>query len=633
MFLEEDLIEAKPKRRGLRCLVLLLVPLIVLGAAAGAVFLAAQAWERRLEPPQSQARGAQASAEAVSVPAVSPPAEPTLYNVGGSVLITDSEAGIGAIVTAKGPQMRLSLYSPDGGYRFDGLPSGSYELVATRRGRLATQKLELSAEKKPRVRAGVVQLDLRLTERDPDPFPSAYFYEHIHFTSPEISRDFRLQCNDCHQLGDAKTRRGRDIKAWESIVERMAAMGAVLRLETARALPEILAAGLNGGRNLELPLPPLPEPALAKTRIREWPLGEADAYLHGVAATADGRIWAVDMHRDTLHALDPKTGQEQRWRLPDRGIPRGGILRAASRPLGTTLAHLAPSDLVVGEDGRLWMTCTLGNEIVAFDPSSAKTSHWSLPRGGLGPVALRVRGNGVWFTAALSNHLGHIDLSTNEVRLIELPASNWPQRASRLLLPTLLGLAAGQPQSDAHMTYNIEKFTREGASYLPRPEGLDVHSDGSVWYAKLYEDRIGRYDPATGAIREWPTPFNGPRRMQFDRDGNLWIAAFGSSGLARFDPKAEAFASFPLPIQPPLADRPFAAAVDPRDGRIWVGSSSMDMLYRFSPQPKTFEIFPLPTRTAYVRQLAFSLAGEVCATYSNVPSEPGPKLMCLSPPS
>jgi virginiamycin B lyase len=39
-----------------------------------------------------------------------------------------------------------------------------------------------------------------------------------------------------------------------------------------------------------------------------------------------------------------------------------------------------------------------------------------------------------------------------------------------------------------------------------RPRRLEITSDGLVWYVDYAQGYLGRLDPVTGAITEWPTP-------------------------------------------------------------------------------------------------------------------------------
>ena len=62
---------------------------------------------------------------------------------------------------------------------------------------------------------------------------------------------------------------------------------------------------------------------------------------------------------------------------------------------------------------------------------------------------------------------------------------------------------------------------------------------------------LGRFDPKTGAAREWPSPGgrnSGPYGMTAI-DDVIWYSESGVSPntLVRFDPRNEAFATWPIP--------------------------------------------------------------------------------------
>jgi streptogramin lyase len=83
---------------------------------------------------------------------------------------------------------------------------------------------------------------------------------------------------------------------------------------------------------------------------------------------------------------------------------------------------------------------------------------------------------------------------------------------------------------------------------LAFPYGIDVNPvDGSIWYAKLYANKIGRLDPKTLEVTEYDTPMRGPRRPRFDADGIFWIPSFDEGDLMRFDPKTAEFKTYKIP--------------------------------------------------------------------------------------
>ncbi|MDH3208310.1 MAG: hypothetical protein OEO79_17040 [Gemmatimonadota bacterium] len=85
----------------------------------------------------------------------------------------------------------------------------------------------------------------------------------------------------------------------------------------------------------------------------------------------------------------------------------------------------------------------------------------------------------------------------------------------------------------------------------PADRRLDTDSDGSVWYGNSTMGRIGRLDPGTGEIREWPSP-SGPDSHPYALavvDDIIWYNESGMrpDALVRFDPATEEFQSWPIP--------------------------------------------------------------------------------------
>jgi virginiamycin B lyase len=88
----------------------------------------------------------------------------------------------------------------------------------------------------------------------------------------------------------------------------------------------------------------------------------------------------------------------------------------------------------------------------------------------------------LWFTMALSNQIGRMDVASGEIRLRDLYV---------------------------HLSHH--KLSGEGHRIFNLPYGLDIDPvDGSVWYSKLYADRIGRVDPRTLGIEEFSTAARRP---------------------------------------------------------------------------------------------------------------------------
>ena len=80
---------------------------------------------------------------------------------------------------------------------------------------------------------------------------------------------------------------------------------------------------------------------------------------------------------------------------------------------------------------------------------------------------------------------------------------------------------------------------------------LDIAEDGMIWYVNSGLGRLGRYNPKTGEIKEWPSP-SGPKSHPYAIavvDGIVWYNESGMrpDPLVRFDPKTETFQSWAIP--------------------------------------------------------------------------------------
>jgi virginiamycin B lyase len=84
-----------------------------------------------------------------------------------------------------------------------------------------------------------------------------------------------------------------------------------------------------------------------------------------------------------------------------------------------------------------------------------------------------------------------------------------------------------------------------------RPRRLALAPDDVVWYTDFARGYLGRFDPATGAVKEWASPSgleSQPYGIAYS-DGAIWYSesAVRPNTLVRFDPKTEKFQSWIIP--------------------------------------------------------------------------------------
>ena len=128
---------------------------------------------------------------------------------------------------------------------------------------------------------------------------------------------------------------------------------------------------------------------------------------------------------------------------------------------------------------------------------------------------------------------------------------------------------------------------------LPRetisPHDVIVDGSGMVWYSSFGEQNLGRLDPRTGKVTEFPIPEHKPGfptgllGLRSDRDGNLWLGNMYQATIAKFDRKTETFKFWPL-----QGDENIDAAqinmVSPQgssvDGKVWTQNNGFAGVHR-----------------------------------------------------
>lgn len=81
-----------------------------------------------------------------------------------------------------------------------------------------------------------------------------------------------------------------------------------------------------------------------------------------------------------------------------------------------------------------------------------------------------------------------------------------------------------------------------------RPHDPLAAADGSIWWTGQFADLLGRLDPATGAMREYPVPESAqPHGLVEDRTGRIWFTAVSGGFVGRLDPRTGEVARYPVP--------------------------------------------------------------------------------------
>jgi virginiamycin B lyase len=139
---------------------------------------------------------------------------------------------------------------------------------------------------------------------------------------------------------------------------------------------------------------------------------------------------------------------------------------------------------------------------------------------------------------------------------------------------------------------------------LPRPTTMPhdviLDGEGQAWYSDFGHQFLGKLDPKTGKVTEFPVPTlkadfpPGMLDIEIDKKGDLWVGMMLQAGIAKFDRKAEKFTVYPLPpeINNPASQQamvmPLSSDVD---GKVWMNSVGLPGMHRLELATMKFETF------------------------------------------
>ncbi|MDX1530663.1 MAG: two-component regulator propeller domain-containing protein, partial [Rhodothermales bacterium] len=258
--------------------------------------------------------------------------------------------------------------------------------------------------------------------------------------------------------------------------------------------------------------------------------------------------------------------------------------------------HTKP--LFEGRDGRLWVG-TWSDGLNRFDPVTETFAHFrhnpedptSLGEGGV--MAIAEDAGGTLWVGTWGGGLSRFDPATETFTRYghdpDDPASLHhdnvyalaPDPGGGLWVGTATGIARVAPPAPGQAARTLSRVDVDvtpfgGASFVTG-FALCLDRAGALWIG-TYGRGLVRYEPATGAVRNYPAGPGGLGHswvfsIMEDRAGTLWVGTYGG-GLHRYDAEADAFERFAHDAADPAsvaADEVQAIAED-RAGVLWVGT-------------------------------------------------------------
>ena len=147
----------------------------------------------------------------------------------------------------------------------------------------------------------------------------------------------------------------------------------------------------------------------------------------------------------------------------------------------------------------------------------------------------------------------------------------------------------------------------------PLPENAKPHSvtpdaQGNIWYMGNKNGTVGKLDPITGKITEYKMPdpaAKDPHTGVFDRNGILWFTLQHSNMVGRLHPET---GDIQLAAMPTPKSRPYGIMLDAH-GAPWIACNGSNCLVRVDPKTMALREYKLPDANTTVRRLDFASDG------------------------
>ena len=265
-----------------------------------------------------------------------------------------------------------------------------------------------------------------------------------------------------------------------------------------------------------------------------------------IAVDDQHRVWINQEFHKAFHMLDPAVGVVEQFMIPVYDSP-GPFAITLFGDAQTTTSVLG-EDVLVDPYGRVWFTQggqslyggVHGNHsrvvcVIPDAPGGPEFRAYNVPGRSNEVVGLAwdpVR-EWIWFTQASFVEGAALVGFDPEV----IPYDNFFDFQSSL---DHLAAYPGDPQDPVFHFY-----------MLPNANGWPAHmrftADGKLWYTNFWGSSIGRLDPITGDVNQYPVPKGiaqnrtgrivgpGPWEMLVDPHGDIWFNEFFDSTITRFD--------------------------------------------------------------------------------------------------
>ena len=334
-------------------------------------------------------------------------------------------------------------------------------------------------------------------------------------------------CTSCHRINMITRSSGYSADDWKSLTSTMIDLSNQPKIE--QQLFDYLATNYSPN-TLRTPILLGGETKISFTQWQTPTLGQRS---RDPIEAADGTIWWAGQRANLIGQINPETGEMKEYKLPKNAMP-----------------HSVTTD----KTGNIWYTGNKNGSVGKLDINTKKITEYKMPdKNAKDPHTAIFDDKGIlWFTLQHSNMIGRLTPSNGEIKLVTMNSPRSKPYGIKIDANGTPWVACNGRNCLVKVDPDTMKLTDV---ILPneatKVRRLDISNDGMIWYVNSSQGRIGRYNPKSGEIKEWPSP-SGHQSHPYAIAVVNNIVWYNESGmrpdaLVRFDPSSEKFQSWAIP--------------------------------------------------------------------------------------
>ena len=223
-------------------------------------------------------------------------------------------------------------------------------------------------------------------------------------------------------------------------------------------------------------------------------------------------------------------------------------------------------------------------------------------------------------TREIERSMGYTKEGWRELTSTMIDLSKTPEQQEQVLSYLAAHFPAGKnPRPAKQVDGDVQITFREWAmpSLGQRSRDPVQAPDGKIWYVGQFGNVIGRIDPASNEIKEWPLPSGAyPHNVTLDKDGTPWWTGNKNGTIGKFDLKTEKHTVYKMPN--PAVKDPHTAEFD-QNGILWFSAQNSDYIGRLDPASGDVKVWKVQTPNAKPYGVKIDSKGNVWISCNGAP--------------